>query len=185
MTNDWTSIAAEQPGKVVQLCYLVPDIATAVANWTRRMGAGPFFHACFDMEGQRFGDLPARGMLEVAVGYRRGMNIELAAYSGAGPAIYDPASTGVGYGLHHVQVACEDIDAAIADHAARDEAIVTDHVVPGFGRAVMVDMRDMLGHFVEYGAWTPAVHAALAAMEAAHGEWDGRDPLRPYPRLDD
>lgn len=183
MSESWTSIASGQPGKVVQLCYLVPDIEAAVADWTRRMRAGPFFHARFDMDGQRFGDLPARGTLDVAVGYRQDMNIELAAYNGDGPAIYHPGTSGVGFGLHHVQVACDDIDATIADHAMRSEAIVTDHVVPGFGRAVMVDMRDLLGHFVEYGAWTPAVHGALAAMRSAHRDWDGRDPLRPYPDL--
>lgn len=183
MNAGWASIGAGQCGKVVQLCYLVPDIEAAVVQWTRDMPAGPFFHARFDMAGQRFGDRAASGMLDVAVGYQQDMNIELAAYSGAGPSIYDRASTGMGYGLHHIQLACDDIDAAIARHAARGEAVCTDHVVSGFGRAVMVDTRQLLGHFVEYGAWTPAVHAALATMQAAHRNWDGRDPFRPYPTL--
>lgn len=183
MSEGWTSIGAGQAGKVVQLCYLVPDVEAAVVQWTRHMPAGPFFHARFDMAGQRFGDRPARGMLDVAVGYQQDMNIELAAYEGDGPAIYDRASTGVGYGLHHVQIACDDIDAAIAGHAARGEPVLTDHVVPGFGRAVMVDTRGLLGHFVEYGAWTPAVHAALDMMRTVHRDWDGRGPFRPYPTL--
>jgi hypothetical protein len=183
VSESWSSIAAGQDGRVVQLCYLVPDIEGAVSRWTRQVPAGPFFHVRFDLDGQRFGDRPAAGTLDVAVGYRRDMNIELAAYSGQGPAIYDPATTGVGYGLHHVQIACDDIDAALARHATNGEAVLSDHVVPGFGRAVMVDTRSLLGHFVEYGAWTPAVHDALAVMQAAHADWDGTDPLRPYPSL--
>lgn len=184
MNEGWTSIAAGQPGKVVQLCCLVPDVQEAVARWTQERPAGPFFHARFDLKGQFYGGRPAHGMLDVAVGYQQDMNIELATYAGDGPAIYDPATTGVGHGLHHVQIACDDIDAACRAHVTRGEAVLTDHVVPSFGRAVLVDTRGLLGHFVEYGAWTPAVHGALDTMRAAHRDWDGRDPFRPYPTLE-
>jgi len=184
VSEGWTSIAAGRPGKVVQLCYLVPDVAAAVAQWTRRTPAGPFFHARFDMAGQSYGDRAASGTLDVAIGYQQGMNIELAAYSGEGPSIFHSPTTGIAPGLHHVQLACDDIDAVCRAHAARGEAVLTDNVVPGFGRAVMVDTRALLGHFTEYGVWTPAVHAALATMQAAHRDWDGREPLRPYPPLE-
>lgn len=79
------------------------------------------------------------------------------------PAHAGRPSAGGRYGLH-VQAARADIDATVARQAVRDEA------APG-------------SHVVGYGAWSPAIHEALVAMQVAHPECNRRDALGPYPAM--
>ncbi len=177
------SLGAGHPGRVVQLGYLVPDLAAAIGQWLERTGAGPFFRARFDLSQQAFRGLPGGGAIEIGIGYRDDMCIELIEYSGSGPSVFDAREGGACPGLHHVMLATDDFDAALASHARAGEAIVVDSDVPGFGRAAFADTRAALGHYTEYGIWAPPVLAALASMREAHRGWNGADPVRPYPAI--
>ena len=179
MDDAWTSIAAGRPGKIVQVCYAVPDISSALDSWLERTRAGPFFRMTFDQAGQVFRGEPTRGSLEVALGYLDDLNIEIVEFRGEGPSVYAGNLPGRAWGVHHVQLSTDDLEADLARHAARGEDVVLDNIVPGFGRAVIVDTTPTFGHYVEYGLWTPIVHEMLHRFRAAHLGWDGRDPVRP------
>jgi hypothetical protein len=80
-------------------------------------------------------------------------------------------------------LATANIDTDVARHDAADNPLVASGHMPGFGRAAFVDTFSELGHFIEYGAWTKLVLAAIAGFRAAHHSWTGADPVRPYPMI--
>jgi len=176
------SIAADRPGKIVQLCYTVPDVEQAALAWAAD-GAGPFFRARFELGTQFFRGRPTEGAIEAAIGYRDDINIELVEYQGAGHCVFAEIEPGRRFGLHHLQIATANYAATLAAHADAGEEVVVDSALEGVGRAGFADTRARFGHYLEYGVWTPAVLRALDVMIVAHHDWDGCDPLRPYPAL--
>jgi hypothetical protein len=176
------SIAADRPGKLVQVCYTVPDIDKAALAWAAD-GVGPFFRARFELGNQLHRGRPTEGAIEAAIGYRDDVNIELVEYQGSGHCVFAEIEPGRRFGLHHLQIATADYDAALASHDAAGETVVVNDMMEGIGRAGFADTRARFGHYLEYGVWTPAVLHALDVMIAAHRGWDGRDPLRPYVAL--
>jgi len=176
------SIRAEKPGSVVQVAYLVPDVDAAIEEWRASTTAGPFFRTSFDQSTQIFRGQPTNGTLEIAIAFRQDMCIELMRFVGEGPSVYSvpglPAK-----GLHHLMIATDDLDGDIARHEAAGEALIADGQVPGFGRAVFIDTMARLGHLTEYGTWVPPVLQAIETMRLAHLDWDGSDPIRPYPAI--
>lgn len=182
MSDTLASIAADRPGKIVQICYTVPDVEKAALAWAAD-GAGPFYRARFELGAQLYRGRPTAGAIEAAIGYRDDVNIELVEYQGAGYCIFAEIEPGRRFGLHHLQIATADYDAALAAHAHAGETVEVDDMMEGVGRAGFADTRARFGHYLEYGVWTPAVLRALDVMIAAHRGWDGRDPLRPYPAL--
>lgn len=182
MNAPLVSMGVHEPGMVVQLGYLVPSLEPAVRQWVEGAGAGPFFRTGFDLAFQAYRGAPSGGRIEIAVGWRAGMCVELIEYCGAGPSVFGAAPADSAR-LHHLMIATADLDADLARHRAAGHEVVVDADVPGFGRAAFADTRETLGHYTEYGLWAPPVLAALQAMQAAHDNWDGRDPLRPYPEI--
>ncbi len=178
------SIAADRPGALVQLAYVVADIDAAVARWLATTAAGPFFRARFDLAGQFYRGGQAESAIEVALAYRDDVLIELIQPADNGPSIYAEVMRARGPGMHHVMLATADIDAEVARHEAADNALVGSGQVPGFGRAVFVDTLSELGHFVEYGVWTRPVLEAIDGFRAAHRGWNGSEPVRPYPVIE-
>ncbi|MEJ0045298.1 MAG: hypothetical protein WDN04_03505 [Rhodospirillales bacterium] len=99
------------------------------------------------------------------------------------PSIYNEVMHKRGPGVHHVMLSTPDMAADAARHQAAGSPIVSAGDVPGFGRAIFVDTFSELGHFIEYGAWTRPVLAAIAGFRDAHRTWIGVDPVRPYPTI--
>jgi hypothetical protein len=177
------SIAADRPGALVQLAYVVPDIDAAVARWLNTTTAGPFFRAKFDLTGQYYRGGRVEAAIEVALAYRDDVLIELIQPPDDQPSIYHEVMQARGPGVHHVMLATADIDAELARHEAAGTALIASGYVTGFGRAVFVDTWSELGHFIEYGAWTAPVLAAIEGFRSAHRTWVGADPIRPYPPI--
>jgi hypothetical protein len=176
------SIEADRPGALVQLAYVVGDIDAAVARWLATTAAGPFFRARFDLTGQFYRGSRLEGAaIEVAVAYRDDVLIELIQPADNRPSVYAEMMRARGPGVHHVMLASADIDADLARHEAAGTPLIASGDIPGFGRAGFVDTLSELGHFIEYGAWTEPVLAAIAGFRAAHRGWTGADPVRPYP----
>lgn len=182
MSIPLASIGAGRPGSVVQLGYIVANIDDGVAAWLDR-GAGPFFRTRFDLAGQLFRGAPIEAEIEVAVGYQGDMMIELIQPLGEANSIYSEFARTRSVGLHHVMLATVDMDESLTRDAARSAAIIASGNIPGFGRAAFSDTLATLGHYVEYGEWSPSVLAAIAGFRRAHLGWDGRDPVRPYPTV--
>lgn len=177
------SIGAGRPGTVVQIGYIVPDIDAAVQEWLASTTAGPWFRARFDSTTQIYRGAPTNGALEVAIGYWQDMCIELMQFVGEGPSVFTSEKGLPAKGVHHLMIATDDMDADIAKHASAGEELIADGLVPGFGRAVFIDTFARLGHLTEYGTWVPPVLAAIETMRKAHVDWDGSDPIRPYPAI--
>ncbi len=175
------SIAPDCPGKLVQVCYVVPDLHTAIAHWLAHTSAGPFYRMRVDLSGQLYRGEQVHGAIDVAIGYQYDLNIELVQFHGAGPSIYTGGLPGREFGLHHLQFATDDLDVTLEAHRGAGEEVVLDWVSP-FGRTAFVDTTPQCGHFIEYGLWTPAIHEILDGMKRAHATWDARDPVRAYPR---
>lgn len=171
------SIAADRPGAVVQLGYVVDNIDSAMARWLRWTMAGPFYRARFDLTGQIYHGHPVTGAIDVAIGWRDDILIELIQPEDVAPSIYTENRRP---GLHHIMLATADLAADVALQEAEGNAMIAHGDVPGFGRAAFVDTMAELGHYLEYGEWTEPVLSTIAGFRDAHRGWDGREPVRPY-----
>ena len=62
MSDTLASIAADRPGKIVQICYTVPDVEKAALAWAAD-GAGPFYRARFELGAQLYSGRPTTGTI--------------------------------------------------------------------------------------------------------------------------
>jgi methylmalonyl-CoA/ethylmalonyl-CoA epimerase len=171
-------------GPVMQLAFVPRDFNAAIAYWTTTMGVGPFFlweHIQVDR-------LTYRGEtvnvdFSVALAQWGDVQIELIRQDNDAPSIYRDWNSNA---LHHIQLAVDDYDAALAACEAA-----------GFGLAM--DGRGLLGSsdlrfaYCDLGAYGPAGFIEFAyrppdsagafermnTMKIAALEWDGSDPVRP------
>lgn len=182
--------AAGLPGKlaamgpVMQLAFVPRDFDAAIAYWTRTMGVGPFFlweHIAVDQltyRGQR-----VNADFSVALAQWGDVQIELIRQDNDAPSIYRDWNSNA---LHHIQLAVDDYDAALAACEAAGFGMAMD----GCGLLGSPDLRFAycdLGEygpagFIEFAYRPPGAAAAFERMNqmmAAALNWDGQDPIRP------
>jgi hypothetical protein len=171
-------------GPIMQLAYVPKNFDAAIAYWTRALGVGPFFlweHIAVD-------ELTYRGArvnldFSVAISYWGDIQIELIRQDDDTASIYRDWNSNA---LHHIQLAVNDYDEALAACAREGFGLAMD----GRGLAGSKDMRFAYCDLGEYGpagfiefAHRPAGEAAaldrLTRMKDSVRGWDGRDPVRP------
>jgi hypothetical protein len=177
-------------GTIAQLAYLVRPggLTQALDHWVRVMGAGPFFTGNFPLTDQLYLGAPTNQDAIVACGYLGEVQIELIDTLTDAPGVYtaflraNPVIPAAGL-YHHVMVEAGDCDATLARLEAGGCKAVFSARVPDGGRLFYLDASATIGGYVEVldSATWPAV---AEAMKAARHDWDGRDPVRPFARLD-
>jgi methylmalonyl-CoA/ethylmalonyl-CoA epimerase len=171
-------------GPIMQLAFVPTDFAGAIRYWTETLGVGPFFlweHIQVDELRYR-GDVVSPDF-SVALAQWGDIQIELIRQDNAAPSIYRDWRSNA---LHHIQLAVDDYDAAVATCEAA-----------GFGLAMegrgLLGSKDLRFAYCDLGAFGPAGFVEFAArpqgsaaalermerMKAAARDWDGSDPVRP------
>ena len=166
---------------IKQLGYYVESIEDAAQRFCSLLGAGPFV----DLGVSEPAELTYRGVpsgmrSRCALGHFGDMQIELIEVVTDEPDVYKELG---GYGLHHICIWADDVDAVKADMAAAGiEAAM--EMTSGQGlKVVYFDAREQLGSFIEVNApieqlWqgiksvhekSPAGAPALMPMSALMG----------------
>lgn len=169
--------------EVIQLGFVVPDRAQAMAEWTRAFGAGPWFtvdHFAGDDPVYRGGAAPAR--FDIALGFVGAMQIELIAACDSFPSVYSAMFDAGRYGFHHFGVAAPDFEAAAAREAQRGHELVFTARVPGGGRVAYFETHGALPGMIELIETVESLRASFAEMRSASIGWTGAPlsfPIQP------
>ncbi len=166
-------------GEVMQLAYVPADFDAALKFWIEVMGAGPFW--ALDhvrLEDLTYGGAPAAVDFSMALGYWRGLQIELIRQHDDTPSIYKAWRDEGREGLHHVCILVDDMAEARRVCAAAGAKVVQAGKVAGGGEVIYVDTGGGPGTMVEVLKPAPGGRDFFAMMERAADRWDGSDPVR-------
>jgi hypothetical protein len=171
-------------GAIRQLGYVVRDLDAAMADWAARLGIGPWFVN----RAIGFGDTFYRGQarpgptISYALANSGDMQIELIEQMCDTPSVYRDHLARHGEGLHHLCVWPEDYDGAYVRALAAG-------LVPAqegrFGKIRFAYFEEV-GHggtSLEMSELVPSRLPVIRHICDSAAEWDGTDPVRPYPRL--
>lgn len=169
-------------GPIMQLGYVVGDLATSAAEWSRRTGAGPYFHMparAFD--GWTFHGAAQPLVLNIAFAQMADKMIELIEPAGPWPNVFadQPLLPGECRAHHHAFLV-DDLDLAAARLDAGDP--VTTAAITAGADLRFYDCRDALGLFIELVTDCAETRAFFELAVSAARDWDGTGPLlRPLP----
>lgn len=169
-------------GPIYQICFVVPDLAEAIEEWTSTKRAGPFFlFEHFDFADPSYKGQAVAPDVSLALGYSGDLNIELIQQHDETPSVYRDMIETRGYGFHHFARLTSDIDRSIADMESQDSPCVFSGKFEPDTRFAYCDSRSGLGCFTEFVEFNEAVDGLLALMQDAAKDWDGSDPVRSLP----
>jgi len=171
----------QRSGQIVQMAYVVQRIRPAIDWWIKDGGAGPFFLLdSFTGPEQLYRGQATGADVSIAMSFAGHMNVELIQPKDNKPSVYKEIIDRRGYGLHHLGLACEDVEAERFKYEGRGYHVVFSTPVPSGGTV----------YFMGDGANSPAFIELIPANEGtddmftrywkASIDWDGKDPIRPF-----
>lgn len=166
-------------GPVVQNGYVVPAIEPAVHHWANKIGVGPFYL----LEHVSYGPAWFRGEplqldMSVAIAQWGEVQVELIVQHDDSPSIYSEFTAAHGYGLQHVGVLTEDLDAQL-DRLKPLGVTPTQWGATAAGmRFAYLNSDAHAGGMIELMERGPTLDAFFSKVRAASIGWDGSRPLR-------
>jgi len=174
-----TLLAWGQPdGGVTQFAYFVADIEAAAADFTARLGIGPWFvRGPFQPDARLRGELN-QPVISLARGFSGHVMFELVQQHDDGPSVFHEHGGPRHYGFHHWAIVTSRFDEDVARmEAAGCEEAFSD-LLPSGARVVYMDATRDLPGMIELVERTPAQEEVYAAIHRASVNWDGSDPIR-------
>ena len=161
-------------GDVRQLGYVVRDLGAAVETWTRQLRVGPWTIIRNITLESVYRGAPSRPLIDIALGYRGAMQIELIEQRNDAPSPYRPWIERGHYGLHHTAFLCERIDADVERAESLGMQVACDIRMPMGGRYVYLQ-SPALGSdvYVELLEATQMMKDMFAQGIAAAATWSG------------
>jgi hypothetical protein len=161
-------------GDIRQLGYVVRELRDAVATWQRQIGVGPWMIIENIALTCVYRGEPSVPVIDIALGYRGDMQIELIQQRNDAPSPYRPYIERDHYGLHHTAFLSERIDADVARAEAVGMQVVCDIRMPMGGRYVYLQSAGLGSQlYVEFLEATPTLTQMFAQGIAAAATWDG------------
>jgi hypothetical protein len=161
-------------GDIRQLGYVVRDLGLAVEAWTRQLRIGPWtIIRNITLQSVYRGE-PSLPLIDIALGYRGDMQIELIEQRNEAPSPYRPYIERGHYGLHHTAFLSERIDADVRSAEGAGMQVVCDIRMPMGGRYVYLQSAGLGSDlYVEFLEATPMLRQMFAQGIAAAAAWDG------------
>jgi hypothetical protein len=162
-----------------QLAWVVADLDTAIHNWVRTTGAGPFF--LFDA--LHFDDANYRGTpmdiapCRAAIGQYGDLQIELIQPTDMSPGIWGDVAPRARTHFHHTGLYCSDYEAERAALVGEGHEVAFEGLMMG-AKTCYIDTSPSLGFMTELITANPVAEQVFAAFRAASEGWDGSDPIR-------
>lgn len=163
----------------VQVAYHVPDIRRAAMDFSRALGAGPFFVLeRIELSRASHRGRPAAFLHSSAYGQWGEVMLELVQQEDDGPSpfrdLYAPEQTGI----HHVAYFTTALESAIAHLKAGGMPLATRAVTRSGQTFVFVDATARLGHMIELYEPAEALLDFYRMVRDSAAGWQGEDPVR-------
>jgi len=175
-------------GEIRQVAYLVPDIEAAMDYWSSVLGVGPWFYnpkvpiKNFTYRGERH-----EPHNSVALANAGGLQIELLQTRNDVPSMYRDFLRAGHTGVQHVAYWTERFDEDLARAEAEGFTVCMGGEVGENGRFVYFDERPHPGSgpgtTIELSEVAGPKGKLFRLIREAAVDWDGRDPVRPFPDL--
>ncbi|MEO8722082.1 MAG: VOC family protein [Sphingobium sp.] len=170
------------PG-LYQIAYVVPDLNAAMASWTRRAKAGPWF-IMRDFVGidQKVDGVADKSASTIALGQAGATQVELIEVGPNSPKFYQEHVEHYGFGLHHFGLLTADFATEEADRLLKGEKAIFTARTPSGGR--VAHMRDHCASpkIIELIEIDDGLNAFFGAVRDASIGWTGAHPWREVPR---
>lgn len=169
----------QKEGSVVQVAYVVPDLDAAIQDWITKLGVGPWF--MFRNVGGtevRYRGGPNKSAAVVAMAFSGTMIFELIQPLDDEPSMFKEVIDARGYGLHHVAIATENIQADIDRLLSEGHEIVMQANLPQGGSVAFLDGGPNLFGLIELIGMNENTDAMFSSFYEAAKNWDGSDPVR-------
>lgn len=157
-----TLLAWGQPdGGVTQFAYFVADIEAAAADFTARLGIGPWFvRGPFQPDARLRGELN-QPVISLARGFSGHVMFELVQQHDDGPSVFHEHGGPRHYGFHHWAIVTSRFDEDVARmEAAGCEEAFSD-LLPSGARVVYMDATPDLPGMIELVERTPGAGGGL------------------------
>ena len=171
-------------GPVRQNGYVVRDIRAALRHWAETMGVGPwFFVERAPIRDFRYRGAPSPVELSIALANSGSLQIELIEQRNDAPSLYRDFLRAGHEGLQHIafwtdRFAEEKARALTAGYRIGHEGVTGD-----YGPFVYFDTGAHPGAVIELSDTSGPKARLFAHIAAAASDWDGRDPIRDFPRI--
>ena len=171
-------------GPIRQLGYVVPDIEAAMAYWSGTLGVGPFFYnPRVPIVNYRYRGEAYEPHNSVALANSGAVQVELIQTRNDVPSMYRDFLQAGHTGLQHVAMWTDTYDEDLANLQARGIQPVMQGEVGERGRFVYFDTEYHPGAVVELSEVAGPKGEMFRIIREASENWDGRDPVRPFPDL--
>jgi hypothetical protein len=171
-------------GEVRQIGYVVRDIEAAMRHWYQVLGIGPWFYAP-KITDQDFAYKGKPSAIErsVALANSGFLQMELVQQRNEAPSMYHDFLRAGHTGAQHVAYWTTNFDADLERHLARGLTIGMSGKVGDGGRYVYFETEFHPGTVVELSEISGPKGVLFRKIREASENWDGRDPIRPFPDL--
>ncbi|MDF1775267.1 MAG: VOC family protein [Rhizobiaceae bacterium] len=171
-------------GPIRQLGYVVDDIEAGMRHWSQVMGVGPWYYnprvpiENYTYDGQTYE--PHNSVALANSGY---VQVELIQTRNDVPSMYRDFRNAGHRGLQHVAFWTECFDADLERLLARDFTVKMGGEVGANGRFVYFEQEHHPGTVIELSEVLGPKGKMFDMIRAASEDWDGQDPIRPFPDL--
>jgi hypothetical protein len=169
-------------GGVIQMAYVVANIENSIDWWVKGLGVGPWFlldhFTGIDpiYRGER-----STADVAIAMAFAGHMLIELIQPNDDHPSVYKELIFRKGHGFHHFGRASTDINRDIVALEQQGYQLAFRAGVPTGGEVAYMDGGPNAPGFIELIEATPTMDECFTRFWQASVDWDGRDPVRPFP----
>ena len=165
-------------GSVVQIAYMVDDVAAAAEEFSFRTGAGPFFVRRNRVTNARGpGDTVGGFDHSSAYGQWGRVQVELVQTHTAEPAEF-AETTLARNRIHHVAIMVSSFDDQQRRYAEMGWPALLTATTRNGNNFAFHDARPQLGHLVEIYEPRPTILALYCKVADAATNWDRTDPVR-------
>ncbi|GAA4248213.1 MULTISPECIES: VOC family protein [Azospirillum] len=171
-------------GQIRQAGYVVDDIEAAMDYWSRTLGIGPWFYnervpiKNYSYRGERY-----EVHNSVALANSGPLQMELIQTRNDAPSMYRDFLKAGRTGLQHVAYWTENYDADLERLTGQGFKPVMSGEVGEKGRFVYFDTEYHPGTVIELSEVAGPKGKMFDLIRNASLDWDGRDPVRPFPDL--
>ncbi|MCZ4312991.1 VOC family protein [Comamonadaceae bacterium G21597-S1] len=170
-------------GEIRQVAYIVPDIEAAMAHWSSVMGIGPWYYNP-RMPIKHYRGAHYEPHNSVALANAGGLQIELLQTRNDVPSMYRDFVQAGFRGVQHVAYWSEAFDADLARAQAAGFVVCMGGEVGENGRFVYFeDHSGLPGTTIELSEVAGPKSRLFKLIRDAAVDWDGQDPVRPFPDL--
>jgi len=165
-------------GPVVQVCWYVNDIESAMRRWIDEQGVGPFYiHRHMALQNVVYRGQPSEVDFDLAIAHSGGIQIELIQQHDDRPSVFRELFPGPAEGFHHICYIVDDLQEAIAHFERLNQPLCLSARLGPIDFAYS-DTRAGIGCLTELVSRRPEVEAIFKMVADAAIDWDGKDPIR-------